>query len=198
MNLTLHNVYKKNNRKEGCGSHTHLSDEEVLQLVKDNWENRIDGDTKDCSYVPVKGADWFTPEIKMQTGDLMVGEWAPRHDVENDVHVYHEYAMVDTDKKTRAKSCFLVVYELMPGDFSLVTALATHGDCVPPMNLMTALRNVFCDRLPMGGGGSPIEKLKTAEDKLDYIFDVFMFWNVDGLAQPAPKELMDRIKKELK
>ncbi len=61
------------------------------------------------------------------------------------------------------------------------------------MNLATAFRNVFGL-----GGGSPIEKLKTADDKLEFLLESFMYWNVRGVAQPAPAELMDRIKGSLK
>ena len=194
MDITLHSVYKKNNRKEGCGSYTNLSDKEVLQLVKDNWDKRIQGDTEDCWLVPTNPADWFCPEIQMEDGDLMVGQWTTRPDVDGDVPVYHEYAMVDHTKKMRANSCSFVVYELTPNSYALVTVLASlKNDGTPPMNLATAFRNVFGL-----GGGSPIEKLKTADDKLEYLLESFMYWNVRGVAQPAPKELMDRIKESLK
>jgi len=199
MKITIHAVYDNNNRKDASGSYTNLTDEEVLQLVKDNWDKRTKGDTQGCWYVQVDGADWYTPEVQLQPGDLTVGVYEPRNGVEHDVALIHDYALVESDKKTQANECYLVVYETgTPDEYALVTALATHGTGVPPMNLMTALRNIFCDRLPNGGGGSPIEKLKTAEDKLDYIFDVFMFWSVGGRAQPAPKDLLERLKKELK
>ena len=205
MNIEIHPVYDKNNRKDANGSYTNLSDEEVMQLVRDNWDKRLEGDTEDCSYVPVDPADWFCPETQLQEGDLVIGRWGKRDGVKNDTPVFHTYALVDDNyEKQPANDCHLVVYETGEKDgemgYALVTVLATLGTGVPPMDIQTAQRNVFVKELKAVGldGGSKVKKLKTDTDRLDYLFQSFIFYVASGVSQPAPKDLVDRVREALK
>ena len=203
MNITIHPVYDNNNRKDANGSYTNLSDEEVLQLARDNWDKRMKGDTNGCWYVPVDPKDWYCPEMQMSEGGLVVGTWGKREGVENDTPVFHYYALVENFEKQPANDCHLVVYETGEEDgemtYALVTVLATLGNGVPPMNPETAQRNVFTEELKKQGlaGGSAIEKLTNDTERLDYLFQSFLFYTVSGIAQPAPKELIDRVRAAL-
>jgi len=193
MNITINPHYHKVNQATSHGSHTSLTDEEVLQAIRDNLDKKHTNNgaaPKGCFYVPVDASTWLCPEVQLKDGDLVVGFWGKRDIGKPDSPCFHVYALVPTKEKQPANECHLVVYEddKNEGDLILVTALATLGKGIPPMPITTVCRNTF--GLP---GGS--EMPGTDGEKLQGIGDSYTFYEVGGIAFPASDELIERLKK---
>ena len=64
-------------------SYTTLTDEQVLQLIKLNWERRKPGYRPEVVLVPVAPAGFFSNIAILQVGDKLVGGYEPRQEGED-------------------------------------------------------------------------------------------------------------------
>lgn len=83
-----------------------MSEEDVLALVKDNWEKQVPGYRKGVILVPVNPDGFFTPVVLLKEGDLIIGQYKSRHPGEEP----RKSTKVVGSKKTPAKAVDVVLY----------------------------------------------------------------------------------------
>mgnify|MGYP001267911412 CR=1 FL=1 len=100
-----------------------------------------EGNVEGSMIVSIDPENIFTPVVKLEVGQNLVGTYEPRRGTEYPIKSVNA-KMENGESKLPAKSCEAIVY-LIDGDYSIVSVNGSPEETPTPINALTLLRNYF-------------------------------------------------------